>query len=174
MARWPTPRNVTELRGFWGLTGYYRKFVQGYGIIAKPLTQLLKKQAFAWSSEAQEAFEKLKAAMMTTPVLVLPDFDQPFCIETDACATGIGAVLTQGGHPVAFYSKALGIKNQSLSIYEKEFLAIMMAVEKWRAYLQRGPFIIKTDHQSLCQLEDQVLTTDVQKKAMTKLVGLQF
>ena len=174
MAQWPTPQTTTELRGFLGLTGYYRKFVQSYGIIAKPLTQLLKKQAFVWTPEAQQAFEKLKIAMMTTPVLVLPNFDQQFCIETDACATGIGAVLTQGGHPVAFYSKALGVKNQSLSIYEKEFLAIMMAVEKWRAYLQRGPFIIKTDHQSLCQLEDQVLTTDVQKKAMTKLVGLQF
>ena len=78
--------------------------MQGYGIIAKPLTQLLKKQAFVWSPEAQQAFENLKTAMMNTPVLVLPDLEQQFCIATDACATGIGAVLTQGGHPVAFYS----------------------------------------------------------------------
>lgn len=77
-------------------------------------------------------------------------------------------------HLVAYYSKALGVTNQQLSIYEKEFLAIMMAVEKWRAYLQRGPFVIKTDHQSLCLLGDQVLTSDLQRKAMTKLVGLQF
>jgi hypothetical protein len=112
--------------------------------------------------------------MSTTPILDLPDFNKQFTIETDACATGVGAVLAQEGHPIAFYSKALGVNNQKLSIYEKEFLAVMMAVEKWRAYLQRGPFIIKTHHQSLYQLGDQVLTTELQKKAMTKLVGLQF
>jgi len=88
--------------------------------------------------------------------------------------TGVGAVLSQNGHPVAFYSKALGVNNQKLSIYEKEFIAILMAVDKWRCYLQRGQFVIKTDHKSLCHLQDQTLSTDWQKKAMTKLAGLQF
>lgn len=174
MANWPQPTTVTELRGFLGLTGYYRKFVKNYGLIAKPLTNLLKKQSFQWSPAANVAFQELKQAMITTPVLTLPDFSKQFCIETDACANGIGAVLSQQGHPVAFYSKALGPTNQKLSIYEKEFMAIMMAVERWRSYISRGPFIIKTDHKSLCNLEDQVLTTDLQRKAMTKLVGLQF
>lgn len=76
---------------------------------------------------------------MNTPVLALPDFSRPFSIETDACDTGVGAVLVQDGHPIAYLSKALGVKNQRLSIYEKEFLAVMMAVDKWRAYLQRAP-----------------------------------
>ena len=120
------------------------------------------------------AFESLKQAMSKTPVLAIPDFTKPFCIETDACATGIGAVLLQEGHPVAYYSKALSVNNKKLSIYEKEFLAIMMAVDRWRQYLSRGPFVIKTDHKSLCHLEDQVLHTDLQKKAMTRLVGLNF
>lgn len=174
MKLWPVPTNTTELRGFLGLTGYYRKFVKGYGTIAKPLTQLLQKKQFVWTSEAQQAFENLKTAMSQTPVLAIPNFDKPFCIETDAFDVGIGAVLMQEGHPVAYYSKALGINNQKLSIYEKEFLAITMAVERWRPYLQRVPFIIKTDHQSLCSLGDQVLSTELQRKAMTKLVGLQF
>jgi hypothetical protein len=174
MQDWPIPTTATELRGFLGLTGYYRKFVKNYGIIAKPLTLLLTKKGFSWNDQAQAAFEQLKESMVNTPVLSLPNFDKPFSIETDACATGIGAVLVQEGHPVAYFSKALGIRNQQLSTYEKEFLAVMMAVDKWRAYLQRGPFVILTDHKSLCNLRDQQLDTDLQRRAMSKLVGLQF
>lgn len=168
----PIPTSATELRGFLGLTGYYRKFVPRYGIIAKPLTQLLTKKGFQWNAHAQVAFDQLKLAMMNTPVLALPNFDRPFTIETDACDTGIGTVLVQDGHPVAYFSKALGVHNQQLSTYEKEFLAVMMAVDKWRAYLQRGPFVILTDHKSLCNLGDQQLDTDLQRTAMSKLVGL--
>jgi hypothetical protein len=146
MLAWLVPTSATKLRGFLGLTGYYRKFVKGYGILAKPLTVLLQKQAFVWTSEAQAAFDQLKQAMSCTPVLAMLDFSKPFCIETDACATGIGAVLLQAGHPIAYYSKALSVNNKKLSIYEKEFLAIMMVVDRWRPYLSRGPFVIKTDH----------------------------
>uniref|UniRef100_A0A8R7UE97 Reverse transcriptase domain-containing protein n=1 Tax=Triticum urartu TaxID=4572 RepID=A0A8R7UE97_TRIUA len=133
--QWPTPTNATELRGFLGLTCYYRKFVPHYGIISKPLTQLLTKKGFAWSEQAQAAFERLKIAMKTPPVLALPNFDMSFSIETDACDTGVGAVLVQEGHPAAFFSKAFGVRNQKLSTYEKEFLAVMMAIDKWRPYL---------------------------------------
>uniref|UniRef100_A0A0A9AH12 Reverse transcriptase domain-containing protein n=1 Tax=Arundo donax TaxID=35708 RepID=A0A0A9AH12_ARUDO len=174
MLKWPTPSTATELRGFLGLTGYYRKFVKNYGIIAKPLTSLLQNKHFTWFDVAQVAFDQLKRAMASTPVLALPNFNEPFEIETDACDTGVGAVLSQKGHLIAFYSKALGVANQKLSIYEKEFIAILMVVEKWRCYLQRGPFLIKTDHKSLCHLQDQSLSTELQKKAMAKLAGLQF
>jgi hypothetical protein len=112
--------------------------------------------------------------MSSTPVLALPDFNIPFTVETDTCETGIGAVLMQKGHPIAYMSKALGIMNQKLSVYEKEFLAVIMAVDKWRQYLQRGPFTILIDHKSLSNLNDQQLTSDLQRKAMAKLVGLQF
>jgi hypothetical protein len=175
MLAWPTPSNLTDLRGFLGLTGYHRKFVKNYGVLAKPLTDLLQhNRNFVWTDKAAKAFETLKKAMVQAPVLALPDFDKPFVIETDACQDGIGAVLLQQGHPIAYLSGALGVNNQKLAIYEKEFMAIMMAVDKWRAYLQRGPFIIKTDHKSLCCLDDQVLHTELQKKAMTKLIGLQY
>jgi hypothetical protein len=148
--------------------------VQNYGIITKPLTQLLAKKGFCWTEEATVAFLQLKKAMAQTPVLALPDFNLPFSVETDACDSGVGAVLTQRGHPIAYMSKALGILNRKLSIYEKEFLAVIMAIDKWRQYLQRGPFTILTDHKSLCNLADQQLSTELQKKAMSKLVGLQF
>jgi len=174
MLKWPTPTSVTELRGFLGLTGYYRRFVQHYGLLARPLTQLLKKKQFAWSPAAELAFTTLKQAMTQTPVLVLPNFDDPFVVETDACATGIGAVLMQHHRPVAFLSKALGPTHQHLSIYEKEFLALIMAIEKWRSYLQRQEFTILTDHKSLSYLTEQNLQSDLQRKAMTRLMGLQF
>jgi hypothetical protein len=172
--KWPLPTNVTDLRGFLGLTGYYRKFVKNYGILAKPLTNLLTKKGFQWTDQATIAFNLLKQALMSTPVLALPNFALPFTVETDACDTGIGAVLTQQGHPVAYLSKALGQQNCKLSIYEKEFLAVMMAIDRWRPYLQRGQFTILTDHKSLSNLGDQQLHSHLQRKAMSKLMGLQY
>jgi hypothetical protein len=173
MQNWPVPLTSTKLCGFLGLTGYYRKFVHNYGLISKPLTQLLMTKGFAWTEQAA-AFQALEDAMVSTPVLDLPNFTLPFVIETDACDTGVGAVLMQAGHPIAYMSKALGIMNHKLSIYEKQFMAVMMVVDKWRQYIQRGPFLILTDHKSLCNLSDQQLTSDLQRKAMSKLIGLQF
>jgi hypothetical protein len=112
--------------------------------------------------------------MSQAPVLVLPDFEQSFVLETDACNTGIGTVLMQNGHPVAFPSQALCPRNQTLSTYEKECMAIILAVDKWRAYLQHRQFTILIDHQSLMHLSDQRLLTRVQHNAFVKLLGLQF
>jgi hypothetical protein len=119
-------------------------------------------------------FAQLKLAMTTTPVLALPDFTRQFIVEMDACDTGIGVVLMQDGHPLAFLSKSLSVQHRALSIYEKEFLALIMAVERWRLYLQRGEFLIKTDHHSLTYLEEQTLQSPMQRKAMERLMGLQF
>jgi hypothetical protein len=174
MQDWPQPTTITDLRGFLGLTGYYHKFVRNYGAIARPLTNPLKKKGFHWDDSATAAFNALKLAMMSTPVLQLPDFSKVFVVETDACDSGIGAVLMQDDHPLAFLSKPLRKLHQELSIYEKEFLALLMAVDRWRPYLQRSEFIIRTDHSSLCFLEDQNLQSPLQCKAMARLMGLQF
>jgi hypothetical protein len=128
--------------------------VRAYGLVAKPLTSLLKKKAFHWSPKVDQAFQQLKVAMSSTPVLVLPDFNKQFVVETDTCDYGIGAVLMQQGQPISFLSKALGKKHCHLSIYEKEFLAVIMAVDWWHPYLQCQEFCIKTDHRSLCFLDD--------------------
>lgn len=112
--------------------------------------------------------------MTRTPVLALPNFQETFAVETDACHDGIGAVLMQKAQPIAYLSKALGEKHQSLSIYEKEFLALIMAVERWRHYLQRQEFVIQTDHKSLAYLTEQNLHSEMQREAMTRMMGLQF
>jgi hypothetical protein len=173
--KWPVPLNLKELRGFLGLSGYYQKFVRHYGIISQPLTQLLRKGvSFVWTVETQIAFDTLKQALTSAPVLALPHFSKRFEIETDACGTGVGAILMQQGHPLAYVSRGLGPQTQGLSTYEKEYMAILLAVKKWCAYLQHAEFTIHTDHCSLSHLEEQRLHTSWQQKVFTKLLGLQF
>lgn len=124
-------RKCQTIKGFMGLTGYYRRFVKGYGAIAKPLTMLLKKDRSEWGKESNEAFQELKRAMSSTLILVVLDFTQPFIIETDACQTGIGAVLMQNRRSIACLNQVLGQKNMGLSIYKKELLALVTTVTKW-------------------------------------------
>lgn len=175
VVNWQVPTSLKKLRGFLCLAGYNRKFVRNFGLLSKPLTQLLKKDVpFIWSPAADQTFQSLKMALVSAPVLALPDFSQPFTVETDACDVGIGAVLSQQGHPIAYISKALGVKTRGLSTYEKEYLAILLAVDHWRSYLQQGEFIILTDHHSLMHLNEQRIHTPWQHKAFTKLLGLQF
>jgi hypothetical protein len=101
-------------------------------------------------------------------------FDYRFQIHTDASRVGIGAVLSQQGHPIAYLSKALSSMAKALSTYEKECLALILVVEKWKSYLQHNEFIIYTDHKSLTHLESQHLTNSIQHKAFCKLLGLNY
>ncbi|KAH9660390.1 hypothetical protein KPL70_024180 [Citrus sinensis] len=119
MLEWPKPTTIKTLRGFLGLTGYYRKFVVRYGKIAAPLTDMLKQDSFTWSPTAEAAFDELRQAMASTPVLALPNFTKPFSIECDASGRGIGPVLMQEGRPLAYISKALSRKNLAMSTYDK-------------------------------------------------------
>jgi len=149
MNNWPPPKTLQTLRGFLGLTGYYRKFVKDYGKIVAPLTALLKKDAFTWTHVTECAFDKLKQAMCTTLILAMPAFSKPFTIESDACSNGLVAVLLQDAHPIGLTREALSGKNLAASTYEKEMMSILHVVQKWQSYLLGNHFCIKTDHQSL-------------------------
>ena len=174
MLDWPTPSTVKQLRGFLGLTGYYRRFIKGYASLASPLTDLLRKDGFSWSSQAEHAFFALKTAITTAPVLALPDFSKPFSLETDASGSGIGAVLSQGGYPIAYFSKKLSNRLQQQSAYTREFYAITQAMAKFRHYLMGHQFIIKTDQKSLKDLLDQSLHTPEQQQWLPKFLGYDF
>ncbi|KOM49767.1 hypothetical protein LR48_Vigan08g059400 [Vigna angularis] len=171
---WDKPKTVKALRGFLGLTGYYRRFVKDYGKIARPLTDLLKKGQFAWTEQAEESMLRLKQAITTAPVLILPDFDQPFHIECDTSGRGIGAVLMQGKQPIAFFSKALSEGSLGKSIYEKELMALVLAIQHWRPYLLGQRFVVHTDQRSLKYLLEQRITTQNQQDWLAKLLGYDF
>ncbi|XP_019240554.1 PREDICTED: uncharacterized protein LOC109220546 [Nicotiana attenuata] len=172
--QWPIPRTVKQLRVFLGLAGYYRKFIKGYGIISRPLTNLLRKDGFVWNAKAAESFAALKVALTSAPVLALPNYAIPFVVETDACGTGIGAVLMQHDHPIAFISKGLAPRHMALSVYEKELLALVFAVTKWSHYLLGHHFIVKTDQKALKYLLEQKLHTDLHIRWLAKLLPFDF
>jgi hypothetical protein len=152
---WPTPKNLTELRGFFGLCSYYRRFVKGFSQLGAPLIELKKKGDFHWIEDSQQTFNKMKEVMSTCPVLSLLDFSQPFVLECDASGVGIGATLMQGGHPIMFESRKLDELERLYPIYDKEMLEIMHALTKFRQYLVGSRFVVKTDHNSLKYFLDQ-------------------
>nr|XP_027187857.1 uncharacterized protein LOC113785482 [Cicer arietinum] len=147
--QWPTPKNVKGVRGFLGLTGYYRKFIKDYGKMARPLTELTKRDNFKWGEGVEQAFQLLKQKVTFAPVLALPDFQKEFFIESDASGNGLGAILIQEGRPIAYFSKALGEGNLTKSAYEKELMAVALAIQHWRPYLVGRKFTVCTDQKSL-------------------------
>jgi hypothetical protein len=174
VASWPLPRSPRGVRGFLGLAGYYRKFIRDFGSIAAPLTRLLRKEAFVWTTEADEAFAAMKRALSSAPVLQMPDFARQFVVYCDAFGTGFGAVLHQGGGPLAFFSQPFAARHVKLAAYERELIGLVQAVRHWRPYLWGRRFLVRTDHYSLKFLLDQRLSTAPQHQWLSKLFGFDF
>jgi hypothetical protein len=147
IVEWTTPKSVPELRSFLGLANYYRRFIEGYSKKTTPLSDLLKKsQRWEWTVDCQQAFEKLKTAVASAPVLGLPDFEKPFEMHTDASDRAIGGVLVQEGHPVAFESRKLNDAEQNYSTHEKEMTTVVHCLGIWRVYMLGPKFVVKTDN----------------------------
>ena len=153
----PIPETKKQIRSFLGLTGYYRKFIENYSIIAAPLSDLTKKmlpERIRWTRECEQAFAKLKESLCESPILKSPDFSKQFLLQTDASNRGAGAVLSQlddSGHdrPIAYFSRKFLPREQRYSTIEQECLAIKLAVEVFNMYLVGRHFVIQTDHRSL-------------------------
>ncbi|GLB34315.1 putative retrotransposable element tf2 155 kda protein type 1-like [Lyophyllum shimeji] len=158
VAEWPVPKNKKEVQSFLGFTNFYRRFIRDFSHHARPLFDLTAKDvAWTWGSGQQDAFDSLKRAITSKPVLIFPDDDRPFRVEADSSDFATGAVLSQQSpedekwHPVAFYSKSLNAVERNYEIHDKEMLAIIRALEEWRHFLEgaRHKVEIYTDHKNL-------------------------
>lgn len=152
---WPIPKTVSDVRSFHGLASFYRRFVDHFSSIMAPITSCMKDGKFQWTPEATSAFELIKIKLTTAPILVLPDFSATFELHTDASKLGIGAVLSQQGRPIAYFSEKLAGARFRYSTYDVEFYAIIQAIKHWRHYLVHREFILFTDHDALRHLDSQ-------------------
>jgi hypothetical protein len=147
---WKAPKDVRGIKSFIGMAGYYRRFIEGFSKIARPMTALLaKKVEFKWTQKCQEAFEELKDRLTTAPVLVLPDVHKPFSIYCDASYTELGCVLMQEGRVVAYSSRQLKNHERNYPTHDLELAAVVHALKTWRHYLYGQKCDIYTDHKSL-------------------------
>jgi hypothetical protein len=158
--QWPRPRNLVQLQGFLGLANYFRRFIQGYSSLVAPLTALTSKaaQSFnweAWSPATLQAFEGVKRALTSPPVLALPNFLLPFEVRTDACVNGSGGVLLQNGRVIAYTSKKFTPAETRYTTGEQECLALIHALREWRCYLEGAEVHLVTDHHPLIYLQTQ-------------------
>jgi hypothetical protein len=172
---WEQPRTVTEIRSFVGLAGYYRRFIEGFSKIAAPLTQLTKKnQPFVWTQECEESFQTMKRLLTTSPVLVLPQPDQPYEVYCDASYQGLGCVLMQHRKVVAYASRQLKTHEKNYPTHDLELAAVVFALKIWRHHLYGATFEVFSDHKSLKYLFDQKELNMRQRRWMEFLKDYDF
>jgi hypothetical protein len=147
---WSLPKNVQEIRSFLGLVGYYRRFIEGFSKIVKPLTTLLENgKEFKWDEKCQASFEELKKRLTTAPMLIIPDIHKGFAVYCDASRQGLGCVLMQEGKVVAYASRQLRKHELNYPTHDLELGTVVHALKIWRHYMIGNKCQIFTDHKSL-------------------------
>jgi len=163
ITEWPIPKNITELQSFLGLCNFYRRFIKNFANIMEPLRKLLKKNSkFIWDNKADEAFNLLKQSFCNCGLLIHPNPEKEFIVETDASDYAVGCVLSQKCdrdkllHPVAFYSRSFNSAELNYTIYDKELLGVITAFKVWRHHLEGSKFPIQviTDHKNLLYFKE--------------------
>ena len=180
VAKWPTPKNLTEVRSFMQFCNFYRSFIPSFATITVPFNELTKKDVkFVWAARQQSAFDTLKAAIADQVVLMLPVPGAKFRLETDASDYAAGAVLHQivegRPRPLAFFSKTFDDAQRNYQIYDKELLAVMLGLEHWRHFLRNAPqFEIWTDHKNLEYFREPQKLNRRQARWMSDLADYDF
>jgi len=177
---WPQPQTKRDVQSFLGFCNFYCCFIKGYVAIAHPLYSLTGNSPFKWSDNHDSSFTTLRNAITTSPILMIPTDDNPFCLETDASEYAVGTVLSQNVNgvwqPVAFLSKALSQTQQNYAIYDHELLAIMIALQEFCKYLisVKHPFEILTDHANLQYFKQPQKLNHHQAHWLTELQEFHF
>jgi hypothetical protein len=147
---WNTPQKVSDIQSFLGLAGYYRRFIEGFSKIAKPMIELLEKgKTFEWLPRCEASFQELKKRLTTTPVLTMPHIEKPFSIYCDASDQGLGCVLMQDGHVVAYASRKLRKHEEKYLTHDLELTTLVHALKIWRHYIIGKRCEVYSDHKSL-------------------------
>uniref|UniRef100_A0A453G2D1 Retrotransposon protein, putative, Ty3-gypsy subclass n=1 Tax=Aegilops tauschii subsp. strangulata TaxID=200361 RepID=A0A453G2D1_AEGTS len=150
LTEWLAPTSVSEIRSFLGLAGYYRRFIENFSKIAKPMTELLKKDTkFKWTEECEASFQELRKGLTTAPVLILPDIRKDFQVYCDASRLGLGGVLMKDGRVVSYASQQLRPHELNYATHDLELAAVVHALKTWRHYLIGNRCDVFTDHKSL-------------------------
>jgi hypothetical protein len=153
---WAMPRNVTEVRSFMGLAGYYRIFIEGFSKISCPITSLQRKGVkFQWTLDCEKNFQHLKQLLTSSPILRIADPNEDFIVCTYACKEGLGGVLSQNGFVICYESRKLKEHERNYATHDLELAAIVHALRKWRHYLMGKRFEMRTNHNGLKYLFDQ-------------------
>ncbi|GJX21502.1 reverse transcriptase domain-containing protein [Tanacetum coccineum] len=153
---WESPKTPTEIRQFLGLAGYYRRFIEGFSKISKPMTKLTQKNVkFNWGEKEETAFQTLKQKLCSAPILALPEGSENFVVYCDASHKGLGAVLMQKEKVIAYASRQLKIHEKNYTTHDLELGAVVFALKMWRHYLYGTKCVVYTDHKSLQHILDQ-------------------
>ena len=156
IVKWERPTTVTEVQSFLGLAGYYRRFVEGFSSIARPMSGLTKKNAkFDWSNDCEEGFQELKSRLVSAQVLTLLISKKEFEVYCDASYQGLGCVLMKDGKVIAYASRQLKKHECNYPTHDLELAAVVLALKIWRHYLFGEKCCIMTDHKSLKYIFDQ-------------------
>jgi hypothetical protein len=174
---WPVPKDLNQLRQFLGLTNYFRKFIQGYSTLTAPLTSLTKKGMDfqkEWTQMHTDIIEQLRAALVSAPVLTLPNFQKPFEVVSDASLLGTGAVLMQDEKVIAYTSSKFIPAERNYTTGEQELLGVVKAMQEWRCYLEGADSILVTDHNPLTFLQTQPSLSRRQARWMEYLARFHY